>query len=432
MNEDIKLSEKIAERVSLIGGRAYYVGGYVRDKLMGKNSSDIDIEVHGISLEQFNKILFELGNPINFGKSFEVISLEHYNIDISISNLDLYNSALRRDITINSIMQDILTGEIIDNFGGVEDIKNRVIKHTNNNTFKEDPLRVLRVVRFASIFNYTIDSATLKICSLIDITKISKERIYNEIEKVLINSTKPSMFFRILDKINQLNFWFKEIEDIKYIKQNPIYHKEGNVFEHTMIAIDEASLLKKNVHRPIEYMFSVLCHDLGKITATKMVDGKISAISHDIEGIEISKKFLERFCNNKKIIKYVCNMVELHMRPLISASSNSKIKKTNKMFDLSVEPNDLIYVSLADNLGKISDDNIDIETFLIERLKKYEEMMELPYVTGEDLINSGIKPNKNFKYMLEFSHNLRLAGVKKEIALKETLKYGKKYEKNNM
>ncbi len=451
MDKNIEMAKKIAQIVAEHGGKAYYVGGYVRDKLLGIKSInfDVDIEIHGIKEEKLHSILQQLGTPLNIGKSFGIMSLKNYNIDVGIprieekigeshkdfkvtilENMGTYNAARRRDFTINSIMEDVLTGELIDHFCGVKDIDNKIIRYIDPNTFIEDSLRVLRACQFAARFEFKIDEKTVELCKKIDITKLSKERIYSEVVKVFEKSKKPSIFFREMYRINHLDYWFKELEETKLIKQNPIYHTEGDVFEHTMLSIDAATKLKNKVKQPINFMFSVLCHDLGKIVATKNINGKISSIGHEIEGIEIATNFLKRITDSKKLIKYVTNMVSLHMRPNICVKDNSKIKATNKMFDLSIEPNDLIYVSIADNLGRMSDEKLlNTEEFLQKRLSIYQEMMKLPYVNGNDLINSGIKPNKNFAEILKFSHNLRLSGVKKREALTQTLIYAKNIDK---
>ncbi|WP_067143328.1 CCA tRNA nucleotidyltransferase [Oceanivirga salmonicida] len=451
MIKDIEMANKIAHEVSEYGGRAYYVGGFIRDKLMGIESDkfDVDIEIHGISEEKLYLILKELGNPISIGKSFGIMSLENYNIDIAMprrevkigdshtdfeitidENMGTYDAAKRRDFTINSIMQDILTEEIIDHFDGIKDINNKIIRHVNDKTFIEDSLRVLRACQFASRFGFGIDEKTMELCKKIDLSKLSKERIFYEVVKVFQKSKKPSIFFREMDKINHLGYWFKELENTKFTEQSPIYHSEGNVFEHTMLAIDVASSLKDKVKQPINFMFAVLCHDLGKSVTTKNIEGKISSIHHDIEGVEISKTFLKRFTNNRKLINYVANMVELHMRPNMCVKDNAKIKTTNKMFDLSVEPNDLIYVSIADNLGRISKEPlINTEIFLLKRLEEYNKVMSIEHVTGHDLINSGIKQGKIFSELMKYAHNLRLSGINKEKSLKQTLAYARELEK---
>ncbi len=450
MKKDRAMAEKIAEKVDKIGGKVYYVGGFVRDELLGLHSAntvvDIDIEVHGVLKVDLHSILEELGNPISMGKSFGIMALKNYNLDIALprieekvgdlhtdfnvtidENMGTYQAAKRRDFTINAIMKDVLTGEIIDHFGGLDDLENKVIRHIDDDTFKEDALRVLRACSFAARFKFDVAEETLILCQSMNIRNLSKERIFAELVKLFEKSNKPSIFFRELEKMNQLDYWFKELYETKFTPQSPIYHAEGSVFEHTMMVIDVASGFRDKVNQPLYFMFAALCHDLGKNVTTKNENGKISALFHEIEGMAVAKIFLKRFTNNKKLLKYVENMVCLHMRPMICCYDKSKIKKTNKLFDQSLEPNDLIYLSIADNLGRISKESIsNPEEFLFERLSIYNEVMAKDYVTGRDLIDNGIKADERFKTILEYAHKLRLAGVDKETSLKQVLAYAKK------
>ena len=149
-NRDLKMAEKIAACVADKGGRTFLVGGYVRDLLMGKHSKDIDIEIHGVQPKELENILDGLGSRTEMGASFGVYGLRGYDIDIAMPRqeeatgrghkdfkiyvdpfLGTYKAAMRRDFTINAMMQDVLTGEIIDHFGGQEDLKKGVLRHVN-------------------------------------------------------------------------------------------------------------------------------------------------------------------------------------------------------------------------------------------------------------------------------------------------------------
>ncbi len=450
MKKNIEMARRLAEEVDKIGGRAYYVGGFVRDDIMDVVSSDasidIDIEVHGVSKDALQSILEKLGTPMSFGKAFGIMSLKNYTLDIALPRTEVktgilhtdfdviidetmgtYCASKRRDITINAIMKDVLTGEVVDHFAGLKDIENRVVRHISDDTFVEDPLRVLRACSFASRLGFNIDEKTINLCKTIDIKVLSKERIFAELVKVFEKSNKPSVFFRYLDKMNHLEYWFKELYETKFTMQNPTYHAEGSVFEHTMMVLDEASSLRQNTSNPIYFMFAALCHDLGKNVTTTIVDGKLKSTYHEIEGMDVAETFLRRFTDNKKLIKYVQNMVCLHMRPNVLFHDKSRVKKTNKLFDESAEPVDLIYLSMADNAGRISEIKQESpEEFLFERLTIYNEIMERDYVSGNDLIAAGIKPSDRFKEFLEYAHKLRLAGVDKESALKQVIAYARK------
>ena len=200
-----QVEKQIAELVKQKGGRAFYVGGYVRDKLLGIENKDIDIEVHGIEPDVLLDILKKVGKPLKFGKSFGIYSLRDYHLDIALPRkekaigkghrdfkitVDPYigykKAAKRRDFTINAIMEDVLTGEIIDYFNGTQDLKKKVIRHIDDKTFVEDPLRVLRACQFASRFKFKIAKETIALCKNIDTTTLSKERVEEELKKALL------------------------------------------------------------------------------------------------------------------------------------------------------------------------------------------------------------------------------------------------------
>lgn len=447
--DDISLSKIIAKKVSEFGGKAYYVGGYVRDKLLNIENKDIDMEVHGISPKDLELILDSVGKRIEIGESFGIYSLKGHNIDIAMPRketskgighkdfditvdpyIGTYKAAKRRDFTINSIYEDILSEEIIDHFKGIEDLNNKIIRYVNEESFKEDPLRVLRACQFASRFNFKISKETKEICKKIDISKLSKERIEGELKKALLKANKPSIFFKNLRYMNQLDYWFKELKDLIGVKQNPKYHAEGDVWNHTMLVLDEGAKVRDMVKEPYMFMLSCLVHDFGKSVSTKVINGIIRSIGHEYEGLPLIKTFIKRITNENKVLSYITNMTKLHMKPLVLINASSSIKAFNKMFDESIEPHDLIYLSICDNLGRKKEgESTPTKDILFKHFYIYLEYMSKPYVTGKDLIELGIQPSENFKEALDFAHKLRLVGVNKEQALKETVSYYKKIAK---
>ncbi len=449
ISKEIKKAIDIAKKVNEAGGKAYYVGGYVRDLLLGIENKDIDIEIHGITPNQLENILDSLGKRIEIGESFGIYAIKGFNIDIAMPRkekqigyghkdfdiivdpyIGTYEAAKRRDFTINSIYKDILNNEIIDHFNGVKDLNEKIIRFVDKETFKEDPLRVLRACQFSSRFNFKISEETMNICKDIDITTLSKERIEGELKKALLKASKPSIFFNNLREMEQLDFWFKELKDIIGIEQNPKYHLEGDVWNHTMMVLDEGAKKRKVVKEPYMFMLSCLVHDLGKSVSTQIINGIIRSFGHEYKGVELVKSLIKRITNENKVLDYTVNMTELHMKPHSLIASSSSIKAYNKMFDLSIEPIDLIYLSICDCLGKVSEiEYISKEDILFKFLDIYNEYMSRPYVTGKDLIEYGLIPNKGFKEALNFSHKLRLSGIKKEQALKETIAYYNKINK---
>jgi len=246
-----KIERKIAELVSEAGGRTFYVGGFVRDKILGIENKDVDIEVHGIKPEILLDILRSVGEPLSYGSSFGIYSLKGSHIDIAMPRMEhatgrghrdfevfvdpfigLEAAALRRDFTMNAAFEDVLTGEIIDPFDGRRDLANGIIRHVNDQSFTEDPLRVLRAAQFASRFELQIAEETVVLCKNIDVSTLSRERVEEELKKALLNGKKPSVFFEVLREMDQLDIWFPELKSCIEVEQDPKFHPEGNVWQN--------------------------------------------------------------------------------------------------------------------------------------------------------------------------------------------------------
>lgn len=496
-----KLITALAEKIAELGGRAYYVGGYVRDRVMELPVKDVDIEVHGIAAAVLESALGELGKPLSFGSSFGVYSLAGHDIDIALPRAErptgaghrdfeiqidpfigIGEAARRRDFTMNALMQDVLTGEIADPYGGVDDIRNRIIRHIDDRKFGEDPLRALRAAQFAARFGFRIAPSTIAICRALDLTHLSSERVELEMKKALLESRQPSRFFESIREMDQLGFWFRELQQLIGLEQNPAFHPEGDVWTHTMQVLDRASRFRSYASDPYAFMLLALTHDFGKITTTEFVNGAIHAYGHELQGAEIAERFLDRICHYKYVKKYIRNMIPNHMRPNKLAEVRSAVKKTNRMFDDAAAPADLIYFAICDkprlphlsdadqtdgegrqvtlsaelmqqisetditgHAGNISEGNLAGESenenpekkreqeridFLFERLELYSDMMAKPHVTGKDLIAAGIRPGEDFGQLLDYAHKLRLAGIPKENALKRTLAYARKQQRH--
>ncbi len=479
MNEiDKTIIEKLASRVAELGGRAYMVGGAVRDEIMKRPIKDVDIEVHGISGAVLETVLKELGKPLRFGSAFGVYSLAGHQIDIALPRserkagnghrdfeieidpfIGIKEAARRRDFTMNALLKDILSGEIADPYGGTEDIKKRIIRHIDDEKFGEDPLRALRAAQFRSRFGFQVAPSTISICSALDLRNLSAERVEMEMKKALLESRRSSEFFECLREMGQLGYWFKELEQLIGLEQNPEFHPEGDVWTHTMMVLDRAAQFRPYVSDPYAFMLLALTHDFGKITTTEFVNGAIHAYGHELQGAEIAERFLDRVCHGSDIKKYIANMIPNHMRPNKIAESRSAVKKTNHLFDNVLAPSDLIYFAICDKpklpyvLQSQDKDSIKVEMdkgiekelytttenereqeridFLFDRLKVYRETMAKPYVTGKDLIINGVTPGEDFGTILEYAHKLRLAGIPKDNALRQTISYAIKLRKNN-
>ena len=444
--QSLQMARQIAEQVASLGGRVYFVGGHVRDHLLQKENKDIDIEVHGITPTQLEAILDALGERLTIGESFGVYGLRGHSLDIAMPrkeelrgrghrDFDIFvdpfigteGAARRRDFTINALMMDVLTGEILDHYGGQADLNAGILRHVCDDSFGEDPLRVLRGAQFAARFGFRIAAQTVELCSRMDISTLPKERILLELEKALLKAEKPSIFFEELRRMNQLDQWFSELKALIGVDQNPRFHAEGDVWTHTMMVIDEAAKLREAVASPLGFMLAAVTHDFGKAITTEVKDGVIHAYDHETKGLPLIETFLKRLTNETKLIDYVLNLSEYHMKPNVVAGAKSSVKTTNKMFDQSADPEALIRIGMADALGKLPPEDTNTnEAFLRERLAIYRDYMARPFVTGRDLVEAGLTPGPDFSDILAYAHKLRLAGVEKDNALKQTLAYARK------
>lgn len=456
-DRNMAMARKVASEVHKAGGQTYFVGGFVRDMILGRENKDIDIEVHGIPVQTLEAILDGLGERLTMGASFGVMGLRHYELDIAMPRsevatgrghkdfsvfvdpfLGAEKAARRRDFTMNALMQDVVTGEVLDFFGGREDMARGRIRHVDDQTFAEDPLRVFRAAQFAARFGFTVAEETTAISAGMDVAALPGERVMGELEKALLKAARPSIFFEELRKMNQLSLWFPELAALSGIPQNPIYHPEGDVWTHTMQVLDEAAALRAEAKEPLWFMLSALCHDFGKADATEEKSGVLHAYGHEKKGLPLVQRFLARITNEVKLTKYVLNMTELHMQPNKKAREASHVKSFMGMFDLSVCPEDLLLLAKADHLGRLgagmqrevlADGYAETECKLREMLAVYKERMSLPYVMGKDLIAAGAEPGPVFTDALAYAHKLRLAGIPKEEQLSQTMGYLREAQK---
>ena len=443
---DKDLAQKLAELVAERGGRAYFVGGHVRDRLRGIENKDIDIEVHGLYSKQLEEVLDQIGDRMTIGESFGIYGLKGRHLDVALPRkeekrglghkdfdilvdpfIGTYKAALRRDFTINALYEDVLTGQVIDHFGGLEDLEKGLIHHVNEVTFAEDPLRVLRAAQFAARFGFEVAAETVDLCRTIDLTFLSKERVMGELEKALLKAKKPSVFFEDLREMGQLTTWFPELEGTIGVIQDPRFHAEGDVWTHTMMVLDQAAQYRSKAMDPLSFMLSALVHDFGKPLCTEVIDGKVHSYRHELVGLPLVEAFMARLTSEKALARYALNMTELHMKPNVEAWVKASVKSTNRMFDRSVDPDALILLALCDDSGRISQVNQGTnEDFLRERLQIFREYMDRPHVMGRDLIEAGLKPSEKFSEYLDLAHKLRLAGIDKENALRQVLGLARK------
>ncbi len=450
-DKNLAMARRVAAAVADAGGKTYFVGGFVRDRLLGRENKDVDIEVHGIDVHALEGILDGLGKRLTMGASFGIMGLEHYDLDIAMPRSEVATgrghkdfavfvdpfigeerAARRRDFTINALMQDVLTEEVLDFFGGRDDLARRCIRHVDPQTFVEDPLRVFRAAQFAARFDFEVAPDTVGLSSTMDLGALSRERVMGELGKALLKANRPSVFFEELRKMRQLWLWFPEVEALWEVPQDAIHHPEGTAWNHTMLVVDETARLLDQATYPLGLMIAAVCHDLGKAVTTQEKDGRLHAYGHEVEGVPIAQALLRRLTNESRLVRYVCNMVELHMRPNMLVANNAKTKSFMRTFDESCCPRDLLLLAKADHLGRADEQGRmplpeegyrHVERQLEELLAEYDRRMAAPHVTGNDLIEAGYEPGPLFSEALAYAHKLRLAGRDKDDQLRPTLGY---------
>ena len=227
----------------------------------------------------------------------------------------------RRDFTINAILQDPLTGELIDPFNGRRDIEQRILRAVSAETFAEDSLRVLRAAQFASRFEFEIDPETVELCRAIDLSDLPAERIWGEMEKLLLQSSQPSVGLEWLRRLGAVEKLFPEIQSLIGVPQDPEWHPEGDVFVHTKLVIDRARELIDDLSyaRQVTVMLAALAHDFGKPATTQFLEGRWRSRGHEEAGVPPTESFLDRInvhtIDGYDVRSQVIALVREHLKP---------------------------------------------------------------------------------------------------------------------
>jgi tRNA nucleotidyltransferase (CCA-adding enzyme) len=330
--------DRIVRQLDAAGFRALIVGGAVRDALLGLDPKDFDIEVYGVSYDQLAQILSRHGRVDLVGKSFGVVKLEGH--DFSVPRRDSKTgahhrdflaefdpsitprqAASRRDFTINAMAFGPVSGELLDFFGGRDDLQNRVLRATSD-AFSEDPLRVLRGMQFACRFDLQLDSATARMARGISeqYSTIATERVAEEFNKWALKSTRPGLIGPYLLQTGWISH-FPEIERLRGVPQEPEWHPEGDVWIHTMHVLNAAARVAEREriagdHRAV-LMYAALTHDFAKADVTELRErgGRLrwSSYGHEQRGVPLARRFLERIGIKNSIVEQVLPLVEEHM-----------------------------------------------------------------------------------------------------------------------
>jgi tRNA nucleotidyltransferase (CCA-adding enzyme) len=435
---------KLAETIRESGGRAMLVGGCVRDELMGLEPKDWDVEVYGIQPEMLREILDTVGDVNAVGEAFTVYKIEN-DLDVSIPRrerktgkghrgfivegdpeMSFEEACSRRDFTVNAILKDPLTGEIIDPFNGREDIEQKILRHVSSETFAEDSLRVLRAAQFAARFEFDIATETVELCKAIDVTDLPKERIWGELEKLLLQSEKPSIGLKWLYELGVVDQIFPELKSLVGVPQEQEWHPEGDVDVHTLMVADEARKLIDDLpyERQVAVMLGAIAHDFGKPTTTEFIDGRTRSRGHDEAGVKPTLAFLDRLgiftLNGFDVRQQIIELVRYHLKPGEYYKAKSPVGDgAFRRLARKVEPDLLYRVAKADSLGRNPEwlpkekwFGSEAQEWFIEKVRELqiEKKAPDPILLGRHLIDLGLEPSPDFKRILDAVYELQLDG----------------------
>ena len=336
-----ELASAIASAVRDAGGRALVVGGWVRDRILGlpePEKSNIDLEVFGVDAAPLRALLETFGRVEAVGESFQVYKVG--DVDVSLPRRDskagrghrgfvvtgdagmsIAEAARRRDFTVNAISRDPLTGEDFDPFGGRADLDRRVLRMVDARTFPDDSLRVLRAIQFAARFELTLDEPTAALCRTIPLDDLPAERVWGEIEKLLLLARRPSIGFALAMDLGVVAKLFPELQALASCVQEPEWHPEGDVWVHTLQVIDEARTRIDDLPRPqqLAVMLGAVAHDLGKPATTAFIDGRIRSMDHEEQGVAPATALLDRLnvhtIDGYDVRRQVLGITAQHLKP---------------------------------------------------------------------------------------------------------------------
>jgi len=417
----------VSEAIQKAGGRPLLVGGCVRDALMDIRAKDYDLEVYGLAPDKLEAVLSKLGKVDAVGKSFGILKLTLDDVDLDVSvprreskigaghkgflpkpdpSMTITEASRRRDYTMNSLAMDPFTGDVYDPFGGIKDIKDRVIRVTDPATFPDDPLRILRGAQFAARFGMEIDEPTKKLCRDIRMTlhELPASRVGGEWEKLLFKSDRPSVGLQAMRDLGVLETLHPDIEKLAGTVQDKKWHPEGDVFEHTKLVLDEAVKQSKDLSKQDkrDVLYAALMHDISKPETTEVQpDGRTTSHGHEKAGEKKARPILvDQFGLDHATADRASSLVGNHLAPMMlyqrrDEISDSAIRRLAKRIaPASIEG--LAALSRADNFGRTSSKALARKSpevdWLLSRAKELEVDKEplKPILMGRHLISSGL------------------------------------------
>ena len=435
--EAIELTQAIAEAVRAAGGRALVVGGWVRDRLLGTPSTDVDLEVFGLAEDHLRPLLTTFGHVEAVGASFQVFKVG--GIDVSLprrdsksgrghrgfvvdgdETLSVADAARRRDFTINAISWDPLTGEYLDPVHGRDDLARRLLRVVDRTTFSDDSLRVLRALQFAARFDLTLEDDTREICRTIPLDDLPAERVWGELEK-LLSAPRPSIGLALALDLGVVAKLFPELLALVGCPQEPEWHPEGDVWVHTLQVVDQARTRVDDLPRPerLAIMLGAVTHDFGKPATTAFSDGRIRSIDHEEQGVAPATAFLDRLkihsVDGYDVRAQVLGMTAQHLKPGMwfktrDIVGDGAFRRLAHKVDLEL----LARLAKSDCLGREPGHfNCEAMDWFLERARALgvEHRPPGPILLGRHLQAIGMAPGRRMGEVLKAVYEQQLDGA---------------------
>lgn len=430
------LAREIATAVRDAGGRALVVGGWVRDRALGLDPKDLDLEVFGIPAADLRVLLERLGRVDAVGESFTVYKVG--GLDVSLPRresktgrghrgftvegdpqLSIADAARRRDFTINAMSWNPLTGETLDPFHGADDLTAGILRAVDPKTFADDSLRVLRALQFAARFNLTLDEGTRALCRTLPLDDLPAERIWGEVEKLLLRAARPSIGLALARDLGVVDHLWPELRALVDCPQEPEWHPEGDVWIHTLMVADEARGRLDGLDHPraVVMMLSALCHDMGKPATTRVEDGRIRSKGHEEAGVAPATSFLDRLnihtLDGYDVRRTVLGIVAHHLKPTMFFKAPAPVGDgAFRRLALKVDLELLARFAKADCHGRTGTFDCAAMDWFIERARALgvEHQPPAPFLLGRDVLACGIRPGPRVGALLAQLYELQLDG----------------------
>jgi tRNA nucleotidyltransferase (CCA-adding enzyme) len=438
---------EIARAVRDAGGRAYLVGGLVRDRvrstLRGEpppQARDLDLEVYGLPGAALRSLLERFGRVDAVGESFRVYKVG--GVDVSLPRRDRKvgpghrgfviegdpdmpprQAARRRDFTINALLWDPLSGEVLDFWGGIEDLRAGRLRAVDPATFGEDPLRVLRAMQFAARFEWTIDAGTVALARGIPLEELPAERVWREFEKLLLRARRPSIGLAAGLEMGVMDRLFPELKALVGCPQEPAWHPEGDVWTHTLQAVDVAAGLVGDLPDPKKatVLLGTLCHDLGKPATTRVIDGRVRSLHHEEEGVAPTRRLLDRLnvhtMDGFDVRGQVLAIVAHHLKPGLFYRERDRLGDAAFRRLAGRCELDLLYrVAKADSLGRRApgapEPDAEAQEWFIRKARELavQHGPPRPLLMGRHLLEMGVAPGPAMGRLLGEVYQLQLEG----------------------